>query len=577
MRVQLILSDIEEYLGHDPAILLGACCADEQVHHFCIEPVINEAEQISLASEQCRSLYENVLPILAARINHELGINISIYGYRLILGNWLRNFIEAIHHRYLNAEEAIRLFPGLYVTTSTPAKAILVDDYPDFQRQLQTPIYNRFLLLQIFQKIAPARVTNALPPTSHSVRVVKNTWAVRDRLFHWLHRLRPKFSRSYILISNATLPYFTKIGILRFLIRGAGIFSIDNLKFSLDCTFPIRTTFRNTSLVPSDQTASDDIKRLIYALVPANIPLFFLEALPTMIEQAGQFNTEKIAAVYTNFGIHNNSLLKTVLAINESTLPLLCHQHGGRYCLDEIHFPFEYEREVATEILLWGGDERGTYVPSLKLKPRRAVRNARTGLLLGLTNYNRYHQRYILKPQCGPYKLSQYHHDTQRFISLIDSSIPITIRSPTCVRDCFSELEREVHYDQADQSFESELPNYTFYCVDHLGTTMLESISMGIPTIAVLDKRFVRYHHQAREIMASLENVGIIHYSPESAATFVNDRFVAVDQWWDSEPVQTPLERFREQFAQSSQDPEHHLSAYFRTLIRSNENMGEQP
>ena len=173
MRVQLVLSDIEEYLGNDPAVLLGSCCVTGKLEHDCIEPVINDAEQIVLASTKCRLIYEDVLPILAARINQELGVNITNRGYRLILGNWLRNFIEAIYERYVNLEKAIELFPDFYVSNPTPVTPILVEDYPAFQNNLQTPVYNRLLLLQILREIVPESDRGPLRSTQRDEKLYR--------------------------------------------------------------------------------------------------------------------------------------------------------------------------------------------------------------------------------------------------------------------------------------------------------------------------------------------------------------------------------------------------------------------
>jgi putative transferase (TIGR04331 family) len=181
--------------------------------------------------------------------------------------------------------------------------------------------------------------------------------------------------------------------------------------------------------------------------------------------------------------------------------------------------------------------------------------------------YNRYHQRYVLKPQSGPYELSKYHSDTALFLSLLDPSISLTIRTPANVGYDFSYLQRKVRYDLSDQSFESVLPSYALYCVDHLGTTMLESISMGIPTIVILDKRFVKYHGEAQKIMASLESIGVIHYSPKTAAAFVNDNFLTIDRWWQSAPVQASLQNFIQRFARASDNPEARLIHYLQSFL----------
>jgi putative transferase (TIGR04331 family) len=96
---------------------------------------------------------------------------------------------------------------------------------------------------------------------------------------------------------------------------------------------------------------------------------------------------------------------------------------------------------------------------------------------------------------------------------------------------------------------------------------MLESISMGIPTIVILDKRFVKYHGKAQKIMTSLESIGVIHYSPKTAAAFVNDNFLTIDRWWQSAPVQASLQNFIQRFARASDDPEARLIHYLQSFL----------
>lgn len=577
MRTQLILSDIEEYLGKDPAVLLGSCCAHDQLHHTCVEPVIDRAEAIVSASETCRSLYEEILPVLALRINQELSIDISILGYRLILGNWLRNFIETVHERHVNLLQAFKLFPESYIANTCPPAGILVNDYPEFQKHLQTTSYNRLLFLQIIKEIAPERFEGTFPPLPEDVHILKNNWTMGDRFLHFFHRLRAIFPKRYVLVCNATLPYFSRFGVLRFLLQGGSTFAIDHLKFSIECRVPVRHTFRHSPLDLSGLDSRDSLRGVISTLVPQNLPVFFLEALPEITRLAKRIPVKKISAVYTNFGIHNNTLLKVFLATCEPRPSLLCHQHGGRYCIDAIHFPFEYEREVATKVLLWGRDERGTYVPSIKLRPQKPIRKDRAGLLLGLTSYNRYHQRYVLRPQGGPYRLSQYHYDTQQLVASINPSISITIRSSADVTGLFSRPGRDLHYDKVLKPFDREAPRYALYCVDHLGTTMLESISLGIPTVVVIEKRLTMYHPDAQGVMVSLEQAGIIHYCPVSAAAFINERFSTIDEWWQSEAVQTALTTFRRRFAWPSHTPEKDLISFFCSQSKQERDSNSRP
>ena len=575
MRRQLVLSDIQEDLGQDPLVLLGSCCAEEETGFTCVPPAIDSADEIVRAAATCRLVYEEVLPVLASRLNRELGINLNVFGYRLILGNWLRNFIEAVHERHTNLEQAFNAFPESYCVNSSSLELTLVQDYSGFQKSLQTASYNRLLLLQIINSANRDRLEGIPPALPEYVEITPEKQAIGDRFFHFLHRLRAMLPKRYVLVCNATLPYFSKFRILHFLLRGWSTFAIDNLKLCLGGRVLIRQSFRETALDLSHSKVDPSFRRIVATLVPQNLPIFFLEALPEITRLAKQIPIKNVAAVYTNFGIHLNTLLKVLLAISDPKLALLCHQHGGRYCIDAIHFPFEYEREVATNVLLWGNDNRGICVPSLKLKSRTTKRVDPAGLLLGLSNFNRYHQRHILKPQGGPYKTSDYYKGTQQLVNVIDPSIPITIRSSTNASGVFWRETNNLSFDDTREPFDQALSRYALYCADHLGTTMLESICLGIPTVIMIDPKLTMYHPDAQETMAGLEQLGIIHHSPASAAAFINERYSTINLWWQSDDVQTSLAALQQGFAQVCLSPEKDLLAFFRS--QANQEPAKQP
>jgi len=307
--------------------------------------------------------------------------------------------------------------------------------------------------------------------------------------------------------------------------------------------------FRNNSLLNSSTQSSTEFPSVVAALTLRNLPVVCLEGLCHLIHKADTLKKDHISTVYTNFGIHNNSLLKTFLALNRGETKIICQQHGGRYCLDEVHFPFEYENEVADEMLIWGNSKAGITMPSLKLATIRRSGAQSRDVLLGLGSYNRFHQRYVLKPQYGHYHASKYRRDTELFISHLELDIQLTIRQQRKVPYKFSSLKRGITYDNCTQPFDKILSKYRLYCVDHLGTTMLEAFSANIPTIVFVDQAYICFTNEAFPIMAELESVGVIHYSPTDACAFVNKHYSGIEHWWNSNPVREALKRFMDCFA----------------------------
>ena len=80
-------------------------------------------------------------------------------------------------------------------------------------------------------------------------------------------------------------------------------------------------------------------------------------------------------------------------------------------------------------------------------------------------------------------------------------------------------------------------------------TTMLETLSLNIPTLIMLDLKKFQITEDAKEYYQKLHDVGIITYTPEETQKRIIEIFANISLWWNDANVQLARENFCQKFA----------------------------
>ena len=90
--------------------------------------------------------------------------------------------------------------------------------------------------------------------------------------------------------------------------------------------------------------------------------------------------------------------------------------------------------------------------------------------------------------------------------------------------------------------------------IDHLATTLLETLAANIPTILFWDPNRWEVRDEAETYFESLRQVGILWHSPERAAEKLVQIYAEPGSWWDSDDLQTVRRQFVTRYALVQQD-----------------------
>ena len=85
-------------------------------------------------------------------------------------------------------------------------------------------------------------------------------------------------------------------------------------------------------------------------------------------------------------------------------------------------------------------------------------------------------------------------------------------------------------------------------------TTYLEALSSDFPSLVFWNPLYYEVHEELQPFFDELEAVGILHYSPVSAATKLNQIYKSPGEWWYSRSVQEARKNFCDALAITGDD-----------------------
>jgi putative transferase (TIGR04331 family) len=111
---------------------------------------------------------------------------------------------------------------------------------------------------------------------------------------------------------------------------------------------------------------------------------------------------------------------------------------------------------------------------------------------------------------------------------------------------------------------ELEHVKLTIHCVPQ--TTWLETIIADIPTICYWNPDDNLIREDLKIFFDELVKVGVVHYSPESAAVKVNEVSNDPSKWWYSKPVRAARKQFQNNVCYTSPDAIDQWSTFINSI-----------
>ena len=485
--------------------------------------------------EETEAVYQEVLKLIALNLNDIHSVGFSLRFWDVFIGSWLREFTELVMLQLFDAEKSqIQMSEWKELPTITSlVKYRKLSKSTEFIENLRFDIFNE------------TSIENKVSIYSQSIpkfaAVVSN---------------KPKLGRRYL---SATYLSRKVEGVLqiffgrlptRLIISEPPLAPVDK---------SLRTPTRFSSIDSSQKS------KIIISLIPKYLPTVYLESFNFLVGAKKPWRGKRFPRVIftANRHLYDDVFnFWTALAV-ENGSKLIIGQHGGYYGLSEFPSSFErHEFDIADRYISWGWNSKGISIagPALMLVNQRLIKRINPHLLIVVTDQLFTYPRSIFGDidESSPYlsNVQTLARNLEHINKNVLIRLPITHGdSGHSQIDWFNENLPETAIDTGEQKFRQLLKQAKLVVIPHNGTTLIESIALGVPTVIFWDKSIVWMRPEAQAVFNALEQVGIFHRTPESVASFINSIWDDVDGWWNSPATLDARKQFTDQYARAVPNP----------------------
>ena len=478
-------------------------------------------------------VFQQVLDQVAANLNEIHSVNYSTRYWNIFVGPWLHQFVDLVLAQLSKQSLTI----AANSTYFPPAQTI---------REFQSFAKNEIFVKQLHSDIG----SNNYSFTSMNVVRVSPTVGIHAV------RSKQKFGRAFL--SATYLPRFSEAKLQIRLGRLPRRLKLIDVQ-----THSIDASMRKSIHIKSNQIQS--ISQLVVSLLPKYMPCVFLESFKFLSATPSPWKSDLFPKVIftSNRHLYDDVFNFWVAHATEAGSRLVLGQHGGFYGISEFPSHAErHEKQIADRYLTWGWCSAGNSIagPATIVVGAKQIKRKTPKHLLFVTD------QLFTTPRSLFTDIGESSSYLANIKLLVDETT--TARSSVLMRiplahadsgysqtDWFNEHLPQTAVDIGEQKFRHLLKQAKLVVIPHNGTTLIESIALGVPTIIFWDQSIVWMRTEAEVVFNALEQVGIFHRTPESASSFINSIWDDVDEWWNSQATIDARKQFTDQYARSVPNP----------------------
>lgn len=503
------------------------------------------------------NLYEKYLTAISKALNEINGHNYSKRYWRIVIGPWLRFFMDSIYDRYSSIQSAIK-FKQVTSTLimDTDITKWIPKDYKQFYTDYTTDQWNHLIYGEIIKGIGSIPY-DIIKENNHPI-YQKNNKSVINRLKINLNNFYtsciPDRFNKFVFISSYFVDYKDLIklqlslGQLPYL--HGPIVEASDLEENMDLRVQLKTNLNGNQF----ESILDD-------LIAIQMPKTYLEGFNNLKILASKHYPKKVEGIYTaNSFLHNDVFKVWAAGIVEKGKKLFIGQHGGNLGTALWSQREDHQIAVSNKYFSWGWyHESYNHIkpmPAAKLLnlKNKIVPKSSGHVLSVLASLPRYFYCSYSVPTAGQFL--NYINFQVQLTKLLEPSLLNLFRMRLDSADFgWNMLERFAENGLSNniETNEKKLFNRLKECrlciVPHNATVFLETFTSNFPTILFWNPKYYEIRETAREYFDELKRVGILHYSPESASVLLNKIYHNPNEWWMQEEIQVAKDRFCENYA----------------------------
>jgi putative transferase (TIGR04331 family) len=533
------------------------------------------------------TIYREVFDLISKWMNYVHNVSYSSTYWEILLGKFVRGQVDHLYSRYkvltkLNEESAdLRLRCISDKKFETP----VFSEYED-------SLHNKFFDWQYYSQASKATDIHR-EKLSVDFDLVEeiNVSSHKENISNTLKSI---LNYTYFMSGRKVVLYNTQLSrSLRWWVLAISGFDIVSADMSgvkeIDVIPDIKHDLRSSI---NKFLGKDDIINMILQGISSNIPKIYVEGYSIARDNLSNYTNEKANpdVILCGRSSYFPFLLWKSEAYRRGT-KIISVQHGSGY--GELAWgPERYEHRISDTFITWGwGDKDEGYfpMPASKMvgKKRLTTKNPDGVLWLGrgVKYYTGEVSGHVTRKRLHFESPDKYAERQSRFYQNLSSHTKSKVRfrpkpsgrnksdlKKICIEklkqiNVSSDYMNDVVLASQSISLRESSKKYKMVIVDHFpSTAFLELLALGIPVIMYADLDYRVMSNRAKNHYKALEEVGVVHQKPQSAAKQIDESYYCSDKWWNEAERQKHISKFVHMFARNEKNSEVKWSQYLTLL-----------
>ena len=523
----------------------------------------NDRIKFNIYSKEINKIYDHLLTVICSSANQLFQKQQNLRYWEIIWGCWLYTFIWVIYDRNQSIEKVLDKYPDSYTNILDKKSYLISTSTVNYLDNIQTDLFN----LQIFSSLWSIYKGNIDLKINVEAKTVKPHNLKPNIFKRYFNKIKINFFKFLFKNSNIIIfsTGFTRKLLFKIILKSKfkvvpfELFISQNLKKNVELTRDSVLRNKFNEILINNKQEGNSFLNLCLTMISDQAPLSLLEGYTsTVLINSQNITTRKNNYLFTANGFINDQW-NILCAENVSKqAKIINSQHGGGYGI-QLFSGFEnHEIKVADKYVTmgWGSPSNYNFIPMpspILNKNKKSILSSNGSILYIKNDYPRYLYRLFSHPS-GKY-VDMYRKWSENFLDKINTNLasnmlirlyPIDQKG---INNDFIKKYSKFKFDDYSESFDYQLKNCKIAISDTNQTTYLQSIALDIPTLVFWNPISTEIRPEAQLFINKLKDVGILHYSPESAASFLNLHYFNIDKWWMSSEVREARELFISNFA----------------------------
>ena len=247
----------------------------------------------------------------------------------------------------------------------------------------------------------------------------------------------------------------------------------------------------------------------------------------------------------------------------ERGTPYYVIQHGNNF--ESSRYTIAPEIEYSDRYITWGWNHKANCAPGFVVRGtvRRSDKHNKSGTLLIMAAFLKTETGAETKVEWNSLQISEQ----KKFLKLLNSEVQEKIvfrilkqdlRLPETLKswkDFFAGAKIDLSIESSDRNLRKSLKRSRVAVFAYYSTGYLECLAADKPAICFWQNSLNFLSDDVVDDFKQLERVGLIHFTPESAAKHVNKHWDDVLSWWNEPKVERVRQDFANKYARYSSQP----------------------